>query len=187
MYGSDATVAETAEVKPTSYYGVTKLAAEQLVLAAHREEGLPACSMRLYSVCGPRERPEKLYPRLIRHLLFGEPFTLFDGSLQHRRSFTHVADIVDGLVAALDHWPEAEGQIFNIGNEHDHTTAEGIEIVCSIIGKQAEPEHRPARLGDQQQTRAIIDKARAALGYQPRRSLEEALADEVAWFRSSAQ
>jgi UDP-glucuronate 4-epimerase len=186
VYGADATVAEDAEVKPTSNYGITKHAAEQLVLAAHRQDGFPACSMRLYSVCGPRERPEKLYPKLIRHLLYGERFVLFEGSEAHRRSFTHVADIVDGLVTALDRWPAAEGQIFNIGNETDHTTAEGIDIVCSLVGKAATPERMPARRGDQERTRAIIDKARDALDYRPRRSLAEALADEVSWFRSSS-
>src|SRR4029077_14766384 len=50
IYGADATGPETTEPRPTSYYGVTKLAAEQLVMAAQRESGLPACSLRLFSV-----------------------------------------------------------------------------------------------------------------------------------------
>jgi len=64
-YGKFAYDSEESTPKPTSYYGVTKLAAEQLVLAYHRDKGLPACSLRIFSVLGPRERPEKLYTKLI--------------------------------------------------------------------------------------------------------------------------
>ena len=64
IYGKYAYDSEDKAPKPTSYYGVTKLAAEQLVLAYQREQGLPACSLRIFSVLGPRERPEKLYTKL---------------------------------------------------------------------------------------------------------------------------
>ena len=99
IYGADASGDETTEPRPTSYYGVTKLAAEQLVLAHTRDQGLPACSLRLFSVYGPRERPEKLYSRLIRYIFQDKPFPLYEGSEHHVRSYTYVADIVDGLAA----------------------------------------------------------------------------------------
>ena len=102
VYGIDATGDETTEPKPTSYYGVTKLAAEQLVLAYARDEGFPACSLRLFSVYGPRERPEKLYPKLIRCILEDREFPLYEGSQDHVRSYTYVDDAIDGLVAALE-------------------------------------------------------------------------------------
>src|SRR5690606_28966432 len=66
IYGKFATLPETAVPEPVSFYGTTKLAAEQLVLGAHRGGKLPTCSLRLYSVYGPRERPEKLYTKLIK-------------------------------------------------------------------------------------------------------------------------
>ena len=88
VYGVDATGDEESEPRPTSHYGVTKLAAEQLVLALARDEGFPGSSLRLFSVYGPREQPEKLYPRLIGAILEGRPFPLFEGSERHLRSYT---------------------------------------------------------------------------------------------------
>ena len=65
IYGLEAVSAETAAPQPASFYGVTKLAAEQLVLQLSREQKIATCSLRLYSVIGPRERPEKLFTKLI--------------------------------------------------------------------------------------------------------------------------
>ena len=101
VYGADASGDESVEPRPTSTYGVTKLAAEQLVLAAARDAGFPGCSFRLFSVYGPRERPDKLIPILIRSLLEGEPLPLFEGSEHHRRSYTYVGDIVEGLMTVI--------------------------------------------------------------------------------------
>jgi nucleoside-diphosphate-sugar epimerase len=185
IYGGDATGPETRVPEPTSAYGVTKLAAEQLVLAEARDSHLPACSLRLFSVYGPRERPEKLYPKLIHSILVDEPFPLFEGSEAHERSYTYVGDIVDGLVAVLDHADACQGQILNIGTDQVMTTGEGIRIVEEVIGRQARIEHKPRRPGDQERTHACIEKARRLLGYDPRTTAREGLAVEVAWYRES--
>ncbi len=182
VYGSEATKDETAETKPTSYYGVTKLAAEQLILAYHRDQGFPACSMRLYSVYGPRERPEKLYPKLIGCILEDRPFPLFEGSEHHMRSYTYVGDIVDGLVAVLDNLECCFGEIFNIGSDAAITTGEGIRTVEKIIGRKVRLDRRPRRPGDQLKTHAKIDKARRVLGYNPSTPVEEGLRETVAWY-----
>jgi len=183
VYGADATGSESAEPRPTSYYGVTKLAAEQLVLALARDEGFPACSLRLFSVYGPRERPDKLYPLLIDSILMDREFPLYEGSERHLRSFTYVGDIVDGLVAVLDHFDACFGEILNIGTGASATTGEAIQIVEEIIGKGARVVARPRRPGDQLRTRADIAKARRILGYQPTTTLREGLEREVAWYR----
>ena len=189
VYGAVATGSETTEPQPTSYYGVTKLAAEQLVLAAARAQGFPACSVRLFSVYGPRERPEKLYPKLIRAILEDRPFPLFEGSEHHRRSYTYVSDAVDGLVAVLDHadvfhpLEQCVGEIFNIGSDTCITTGEGIRIVEEIIGRPARIEVKPRRSGDQLETHANIEKARRVLGYDPTTPPREGLAREVEWYR----
>lgn len=183
VYGTYATGPETTEPRPTSYYGVTKLAAEQLVLAYQRSRGLPACSLRLFSVYGPRERPEKLYSKLIRAILEDRPFPLYDGSEQHVRSYTYVADIVDGLVAVMEHLGRCAGEILNIGTDTTITTGEGIRIVEEIIGRRARIERVPKRAGDQLQTHADIGKARQILGYRPATMPQEGLAREVDWYR----
>ena len=184
VYGADATVPETAEPKPTSSYGVTKLAAEQEVLSFHREGLLPACSLRLFSVYGPRERPEKLFTKLITAMLQDQPFTLCEGSEAHERSYTYISDIIDGLVGLLDHAEECAGEIINLGNDGSITTGRGIEIVEGILGRPAARTMVPPRPGDQARTRAVIDKARALLGYDPQISPEEGLRLQVEWARS---
>lgn len=184
VYGRNATDSEQTPPKPTSYYGVTKLAAEQLVLAYQREKGFPACSLRLFSVYGPRERPEKLYPKLIHSLLSETPFPLYEGSREHSRSFTYVDDITRGFMAVLDHIEDCLGEIFNIGSDVEITTGRGIEIVEEIVGRKTIVDPRPKRTGDQLRTHADIGKARRVLGYDPQTRPEEGLRREVEWYRN---
>lgn len=183
VYGFTATGSEESEPKPASYYGVTKLAAEQLVLAYVRNQGLPACSLRLFSVYGPRERPDKLYVKLIHCILEDSPFPLFEGSEHHLRSYTYVDDAIDGLIAVLLDWDTCVGEIFNIGTDTSITTGEGTRIVEEIIGKRVKIVRRPRRAGDQLETRANIEKARSILGYNPATTPREGLEREFEWYR----
>lgn len=184
VYGEDATHDETTVTEPTSYYGVTKLAAEQLALALYRDHGFPACSLRLFSVYGPRERPEKLYPKLIRAILEDREFPLFEGSGEHLRSFTYVGDIIDGFCAVLSRPDVAQGEIFNLGTDAVATTQTAIALVEEIVGKKARIVMRPRRSGDQLRTHADIGKARRLLGYAPHTQLREGLSHAVAWYRA---
>jgi UDP-glucuronate 4-epimerase len=183
VYGADATGDETTVPKPTSYYGVTKLAAEQLVLAYARDRGLPACSLRLFSVYGPRERPDKLYFRLIRCILEDRAFPLCEGSEHHLRSYTYVRDAIDGLVAVLDNFDRCTGEILNIGTDVSLTTEEGMRTVEEIVGKPARIAIAPRRAGDQLKTHANIEKARRLLGYNPTTTLREGLDKTVEWYK----
>jgi len=185
VYGLEATFPETEAPKPASWYGVTKLAAEQLVLAYVRRGLLQGTSLRLYSVYGPRERPDKLYTRLIDCGINNKPFPLFDGSSVHLRSFTYVKDIVDGVVSILGNRNIANGEIFNLGTETEETTAQGMQTVETILQKKIAIENKPARPGDQSRTKANIDKARALLGYDPTTTLESGLRQQVAWFKDA--
>lgn len=183
VYGFHATDSEEIAPKPTSYYGVTKLAAEQFVLALNRDKGFPACSMRLFSVYGERERPEKLYPKLIDAILNDKEFPLYEGSEKHIRSYTYVGDIIDGLISVIDNENRCAGEIFNIGTDETSTTGENIEIVEKIIGKKAKIMVKQKRPGDQLETRANISKARDVLGYNPKTKPEVGLKKEVDWFK----
>ena len=183
IYGARATDSEQAAPAPISYYGVTKLAAEQLALSYQRQYGLPCCSLRLFSVYGPRERPEKLYPQLIRALLGDTEFPLFQGSEDHSRSFTYVSDIVDGSVAVIDNMDKCIGEILNIGSDVETRTADAINVVAKIIGRQPRLVQKPQRPGDQFKTHANIAKARQLLGYQPKVTLRQGLQAEVDWYQ----
>jgi nucleoside-diphosphate-sugar epimerase len=185
IYGLEATFTEDVVPKPASHYGVTKLAAEQMVLQKSREKMLKACSLRLYSVIGPRERPEKMYTKLIDLGLKGEAFPLFEGSDTHLRSFTYVGDIVDGVVSVIGSEQKVDGEIINIGTEVEHTTQEGIEAVEKVLGKSIKIKIIPKRAGDQLRTKANIDKARKLLGYNPQTSLLDAVKYQVDWFKAN--
>lgn len=185
VYGLEAISDENTAPKPASYYGVTKLAAEQLVLQKSREKQVKSCSLRLFSVIGPRERPEKMYTKLIHLGLRGEPFPLYEGSDKHLRSFTYVGDIVDGIVSVIGNEDVLDGEILNLGTEAEYTTQEGIETVEKVIGKSIDINIIPKRPGDQLRTCANIDKARAILNYNPKTTLLEAVQQQVAWYKAN--
>jgi UDP-glucuronate 4-epimerase len=183
VYGFHATGTEEKAPAPVSHYGITKLAAEQLVLKEHRSGKINACSLRLYSVYGPRERPDKLFTRLICSALQGTPFNLYEGSEKHRRSFTYVGDIVDGVTAVIGRETACKGEIINMGNDREHTTQEGIDCVEKLTGRSILIHSSGQRNGDQLHTRANITKAARLLGYAPATTLAQGLEKQIAWQR----
>ena len=185
VYGLRATYAEDKEPQPASDYGVTKLAAEQLVLSRARLGILNACSLRLFSVYGPRERPDKLFTRLIDCGLNNKEFPLFEGSKNHLRSFTFVGDIIEGIQKVIGREELCNNQIFNIGTEAESSTAEGIYAVEKILNTTIAFKMLPPRSGDQLKTNADITKARKLLGYNPKTTLLEGVSQQVEWFRNS--
>lgn len=185
IYGLEATFPESVAVKPASHYGVTKLAAEQLVLQKSRELEMKACSLRLYSVIGPRERPEKMYTKLIACGLSDEAFPLYEGSNKHLRSFTYVGDIVDGVVSVIGNESKVDGEVINLGTEVEHTTQEGIEAVEKVLGKSINIKIVPKRAGDQSRTKANINKARRLLNYNPQTTLLESVTHQVNWYKKN--
>mgnify|MGYP003634904718 FL=1 len=185
IYGEYATMTEDQAPMPVSLYGVTKLTAEQLVLSASRNKHLKSTSLRLYSVYGPRERPDKLFTRIIDCGLNNKAFPLYKGSEKHLRSFTYVGDIVDGIVSTIDKEAICNGEIFNLGIDEENTTAKGIATVEEILGKKITLETMPIRPGEQFRTKANIDKARKLLNYNPKTTLKEGLKLQVDWFRET--
>ncbi|MFD0932879.1 NAD-dependent epimerase/dehydratase family protein [Psychroflexus salinarum] len=183
VYGEFATKSETALPQPTSHYGVTKLAAEQLVLAEARKNEFKACSLRLYSVYGPRERPDKLYTKLIKSGLKNEKFPLFEGSKAHKRSFTYVDDIVKGIYLCLKSYKKTNLEIINIGHNQQETTENGILYVEELLKKHISLEIKPPREADQKETVADISKAKDLLGYSPKTDLKEGLKQQIEWYK----
>lgn len=185
IYGKEATLSEEKPPEPISNYGITKLAAEQYVLAKAREDQLKACSFRLYSVYGPRERPEKLYTKLISCAFNHKPFPLYEGSEKHLRSFTYVGDIVDGIVSALGKETVLNKQIINLGTEAENSTQEGIDFVEEILNTELQIQRVPPRDGDQLKTNAVIHKAKDLLDYNPSTTLKEGIEKQIEWYRKN--
>lgn len=183
VYGAFAGGNEEVAPKPTSYYGVTKLGAEQLALSYFRDKKLPVTVLRFFSVYGPRERPEKLYYKLIKAILEEKEFTIYEGAEKHIRSYTYISDIIDGCILVLNNFEKAKGEIFNLGNDITMTTGEGIDLIQKIIGKPAKLVTLPPRSGDQLETCADITKMRSVFGYNPHVQLEEGLKNQVQWYK----
>jgi len=184
IYGSDVFCDEEQMAKPISNYGVTKLAAEQIVMSESRLGIFRACSLRLYSVYGSRERPDKMFSQLIDCAINGKSFPLFEGSLAHKRSFTHIKDIIDGIVSLIGKEPVCDGQVINMGTDQEYTTQQGIEAVEKLMNTKIELNHRPARSGDQLRTKAVINKAQRLLDYRPCVGLEEGVQEQIEWVKS---
>jgi nucleoside-diphosphate-sugar epimerase len=182
VYGMNATVNEAIAPQPASYYGVTKLTAEQLCLSEWRQGNLPACSCRLYSVYGPRERPEKLMPQLLSAVFAGNPLPLCAGSENHRRSFTYIDDIVDGLLSVAEHRSEVSGKIYNLGTPSTHTTTDVIRCVEKLTNRNVLINVVAPRAGDQLSTAAVIDAAQKDLGYSPSITIEVGIQRMIEWY-----
>lgn len=183
VYGVRAQGNENTIPQPTSYYGVTKLAAEQLALSYYRELGLPVTVLRMFSVYGPRERPEKLFHKLIKSILEKKEFPLFQGSEHHKRSFTYVGDAVDACVSVLNNIEKTIGEIFNIGGGAVATTGNGMEIIEDILGRKTAVITVSKRLGDQFETKSDTEKAMRVLGFEPSTSLRQGLENQVLWHK----
>lgn len=186
VYGADATVPEDGPLAPISAYGRTKLAAERIVRDAGANAAWDACILRLFSVYGPRERPEKLIPKAIRCALERRPFPLFRGSEHHRRSFTYVSDAAEALAAALHRIDDAAGETINVGAPAPTSTLTVLQHVADLTDQPLCIRRVPKRPGDQRRTSAVIDKARRLLQWTPSTSLRKGIANELAHVKANA-
>lgn len=178
VYGTEAVGDEDRPLEPSSPYGITKLAAEKLVLANVALHGFPATIVRYFSIYGPRQRPDMAYHLFTEAMLDRRPITVF-GDGEQTRSNTYIDDAVDGTLRALERG--AVGGIYNIGGGRTISLNEAIALIAERVGVEPIIERRPARPGDQRHTSADVSRARAALGYAPRVEPAEGLARQVAW------
>jgi nucleoside-diphosphate-sugar epimerase len=178
VYGREAVGDETLPLRPSSPYGVTKLAAEQLVLAYVENHGIPASIVRYFSIYGPRQRPDMGYHLFAEALLDDRPITIY-GDGEQSRSNTHVSDAVRGTIEALD--GAAVGEVYNIGGGASITVNRAIEVLARAIGTRPRIVHGPPRPGDQRHTAADTRRAREAFGYVPRVDPVAGLIDQARW------
>jgi nucleoside-diphosphate-sugar epimerase len=178
VYGLEAVGNEDRALEPSSPYGITKLAAEKLVLAHVALTGLPATIIRYFSIYGPRQRPDMAYHRFIEAMLDRKPITVF-GDGEQTRSNTYIDDAVNGTILALERG--AVGGIYNIGGGRTISLNDAIGLIAGHVGVEPIIEREPARPGDQRHTSADVGRAQAALGYVPQVEPSDGLARQVAW------
>ena len=174
--------AETLRPQPVSPYGVTKLAGEYLCEVYRRGFGLPTASLRLFTVYGPRQRPDMAFCRLVAAAVRGEPFVVF-GDGEQTRDFTFVSDVVAAMLAAAESpWCG----VANVGGGSRTSLNAVLDIVADMCG-DLRLVHRRAARGDVRHTAADTSVAAAAFGYCPRTTLPQGLAAMVAWAHAELQ
>jgi nucleoside-diphosphate-sugar epimerase len=184
VYGEFAVGDEEQPTRPVSPYGMTKLAAESLLLAHVHAHGFPAVILRYFSIYGPRQRPDMAYHIFIEALRSGRPVTVFGDGLQSR-SNTFIADCVDGTLQAAE--AGVIGEIYNIGGGVPLQLGEALRLIATAVGRAPTIVYADARPGDQRTTRADTAKAHDAFGYVPRIEPLEGLADQVRWHLAGAE
>jgi UDP-glucuronate 4-epimerase len=174
---------ETPAVLPESPYAASKRAAELVASALCRRTPTMRCvALRFFTVYGPRQRPEMAITLFTRATLAGRPIALFgDGSM--RRDFTHVDDIVRGVLAALEHARPGYRE-YNLGSGVPVDLRTLVDRIGEAVGHRPMVEHAPVPLGDVDATFADITRARAELGWRPTIELREGLKTVVEWVRA---
>ncbi|HAN29156.1 MAG TPA: NAD-dependent epimerase [Haliea salexigens] len=182
---------------PVSLYAATKKANELMAHSYSHLYQLPTTGLRFFTVYGPWGRPDMAPMIFCRKILAGEPLDVFNHG-QHRRDFTFIDDIVDGILGVLARPPEpnpawdamaadpatssAPYRIFNIGCESPVHLLEFIELLEQRLGRSAEKNMLPMQPGDVAETYADVSALRELTGYAPRTGVADGVARFVDWY-----
>jgi len=182
VYGVNAKVpfAESDPIfRAISPYAASKLACEALGHVYHHVYGLDVAMLRLFTVYGPRQRPDLAIHKFARLIRAGQPIPVFgDGSTA--RDYTYISDILDGIMACTQ--KEFGYEIFNLGESQAVRLDHLIALLERALGKQAILDRQPPQPGDVPRTCADITKARTGLGYNPSVKIEQGIPLFVDWF-----
>ncbi len=183
---------------PVSLYAATKKANELMAHAYSHLYGIPTTGLRFFTVYGPWGRPDMALFKFTKNILAGESIPVFNYG-RHRRDFTYIDDIVEGVIRVLDRpahpnpdWngdtpdsatSRAPYRLYNIGNNNPVELMHYIETLEKCLGMTAEKELLPLQPGDVPDTYANVEDLVADLDYKPATSVEEGVANFVAWYR----
>lgn len=194
VYASSSSVYGQAEALPTSElatpapyspYGTTKLAAEHLCRAYHANTDLRSVSLRLFSVFGPRQRPDMAFDSFCRAALLDEPIIVFGDGAQ-TRDFTYVGDVVRALCTAAAQ-PAAAGRVYNIGGGSQVSVREALGLLQELVGRKLDVRHQPVARGDVRNTSADTHRAAAELGFRTETDFQDGLAQQFDWVRGDVR
>lgn len=176
VYGRNAVGDETTPLKPISPYGVTKLAAENLLLAHFQTHGFPVSVLRYFSVFGPGQRPDMAYRKFIHKALAGEPITLYGDGSQSRTN-TYIDDVAKATVSAIE--SSTPGEVYNICGSEETTIIDAVSFIIKETGSSSPLVFESRVPGDQDRTAGDSTKARKDFGFETLTNLQEGLRNEI--------
>ncbi len=188
---------------PLTLYAASKKANEMMAHSYAHLYGIPCTGLRFFTVYGPWGRPDMALFLFTRAILEGKPIRVFNHG-RHKRSFTYVDDIVEGVVRTLDRLPGkdpawsgarpdpatsgvAPYRLYNIGNEQPVELLRYIEVLEQHLGRKAQMELLPLQPGDVPDTEADVSDLIADVGYRPVVPVEEGVARFVQWYKEYYQ
>src|SRR5688500_14547434 len=167
--------------QPISPYAATKGAGELLCHTYSHLYGIRCICLRFFTVYGPRQRPDLAIHKFARLISEGKAIPVFgDGTT--RRDYTYVADIIDGVVAAIN-YDKSDYEVINLGESRTVELRELITLLEKELDAPAIIDRQSPQPGDVPQTFADITRARKLLGYNPQTQIEDGLQRFVDWFR----
>lgn len=183
---------------PVSLYAATKKSNELMAHSYAHLYGLPCTGLRFFSVYGPWSRPDMAMFLFTRAILEGRPIEVFNYG-QHRRDFTYIDDIVEGVARVLDRIPErdplwgangldpatspAPYRLYNLGSGQPVDLMRVIELLEAALGRKAQKNMLDIQPGDVPETYADVHDTMCDVGFSPKVSVEEGVARFVAWYR----
>jgi UDP-glucuronate 4-epimerase len=168
--------------RPFSPYAATKVAGEMLCKAYYLARDLPITCLRLFTVYGPRQRPDLAISQFLRKVGTDQTIEMFgDGSSS--RDYTYVNDIVDGLVAAIER-PDGFS-VYNLGGDRAVLLGDLIQIIENVTGHKANINTKPMQAGDVSHTWADLTLSQQKLGYAPKVTLEEGITEQWNWIQEN--
>jgi UDP-glucose 4-epimerase len=187
-YGSAAYVPmdEGHPPVPSTPYAASKLAGDQIVLSYQHTFGLDAAIIRPFNNFGPRQNAGSyagIIPIVVNRATRGEPIEIY-GDGEQTRDFVFVRDTADAAVAMYGE-PATRGRIVNVASGREVSVNELVRLLLEAIGADVPVRHVEPRPGDVRRHWASIDLARQLIGYEPRTSLRDGLAETVAWYLGS--
>ncbi len=183
---------------PVSLYAATKKADELMAHTYSHLYGLPTTGLRFFTVYGPWGRPDMALFKFTKKILAGEPIDVFNYG-NHRRDFTYIDDIVEGVVRVMGTTPKgnpdwsgdnpdpasskAPWKVYNIGNNQPVELLRYIEVIEECLGKKAEKNMLPLQPGDVPDTYADVDALVEDVGYKPDTPIEDGIKNFIDWYR----
>ncbi len=191
VYGANAKVPFSVSDRtdqPVSFYAATKKANELMAYSYSHLYQLPVTGLRFFTVYGSWGRPDMALFLFTKAILEGAPIKLFNHG-KMRRDFTHIDDVRRIVLGLIDHVPVVEGagrapaRIYNIGNQHPEDLMHVVALLEKALGRTAVKDMLPMQPGDVTETFADVADLMRDTGLKPETSIEDGIADFVAWYR----